>query len=145
MQLHLIFVRIKVINGVSGSVESFNLRHSKFCWKGEVQHLSRERGLSLLHQGVHRDWSSTLYCFLHMAELLLDAPEPLLPCPLPCFLLIEDGYGFIASVFPSMPCLIAILPERFLRITFPSLDSFSIFICSSRRVKVLLLFLGEGV
>ena len=44
-----------------------------------------------------------------------------------------------------MPFLIAIVSRRFVRITLPSLASFSFSICSSRRVEVLLLFLGEGV
>ena len=37
-----------------------------------------ERGFNFLYQGVLRDWSSTIYCFLHMAELLLDVLESLL-------------------------------------------------------------------
>ena len=61
------------------------------------------------------------------------------------FLLIKDGYGSITYVVPSMPILIAILSGRFVRITLPSLASFSFSICSSRRVEVLLLFLGEVV
>ena len=104
-----------------------------------------ERGFSLLHQSVHRDWSSALYCFLHMAELLLDVLEPLLPLSLPCFLLTKDGYGSIASIVRSMSFLIAILSGGFVRITLPSLASFSFSICFSRRVEVLLLFLGKGV
>ena len=44
-----------------------------------------------------------------------------------------------------MPFLIAILSRRLVRITLPSFASFSLSICSSRRVEVLLLFLGEGV
>ena len=44
-----------------------------------------------------------------------------------------------------MPFLIVILSGRFVGIMLPSLASFSFSIFSSRRVEVLLLFLGEGV
>ena len=108
-----------------------------------MQHLDYERGFSLLYHGVHRDRSSALYCFLHVAKLLLDVPEPLLPRPLPCFLLIRDGS--IASVVHTMPLLIAILFRGFVRIMLPSLASFSFSICFSRRAGVLLFFLGNGV
>ena len=76
-----------------------------------------------------------------MAELLLDVLEPLLPLPLPYFLLD----GTIAYVVPAMPVLIAILSEGFVRIMLPSLASLSLSICFSRRVEVLLFFLGDGV
>ena len=79
MQLHLVLICIEVINGVFHSVERFDLRHSELCQKREVQHPGCEPGFSFLYQGVHRDWSSALYCFLHVVELLLDVPEPLLP------------------------------------------------------------------
>ena len=108
-----------------------------FAQKREVQHSGCERGFNLLYQGVHRDWSLALYCFLHVVELLLEVPEPLLPRPLPYFLL--DGP--IASIVPAMPFLIAILSEGFVRIMLPSLASLSL----SRRVEVLLFFLGDGV
>ena len=141
MQLHLVLVCVEVINGVFHSVKRFDLRHSEFCWKREVQHPGYEWGFSLLYQGIHRDWSSALYRFLHVAELLLDVLEPLLPRPLPYFLL--DGP--IASIVPAMPFLIAILSGGFVRIMLPSLASLSLSICFSRRVKVLLFFLGNGV
>ena len=44
-----------------------------------------------------------------------------------------------------MPLLITIFSGRSVRITLPSLASFSFFVRSSRWVEVLLLFLGEGV
>ena len=94
----------------------------------------------MLHQSVHRDWSLAFYRFLHMAELLLDVPEPLLPQPLPYLLLIKDGS--IASIVPTMPLLIVILAKGLVRIMLPSLASFSLSICFSRRVEVLL---GNGV
>ena len=106
-----------------------------------MQHPGCERGFSLLYQGVHIDWSSALYPFLHVAELLLDVPEPLLPLPLPYFLL--DGP--IASIVPVVPFLIAILFEGFVRIMLPNLASLSLSICFSRRVEVLLFFSGDGV
>ena len=79
MQLHLVLICIEMINGVFRSVERFDLRHSELRRDGEVQHPACERGFILLYQGIHRDWSAALYRFLHLAELLLDVPEPLLP------------------------------------------------------------------
>ena len=78
-----------------------------------------------------------------MAELLLNAPESLLPRPFPYLLLIKDGP--IASVVSTMPLLIAILSRGFVRVILPGLASFSFSICFSRRVEVLLFFLGNGV
>ena len=78
-----------------------------------------------------------------MAELLLNVPEPLLPRPLPCLLLIKDEP--IASVVPAMPLLIAILSRGFVRVILPDLASFSFSIYFSRKVEVLLFFLGNGV
>ena len=108
--------------------------------KREVQHPGCERGFSLLYQGIHRDWSLALYHVLHVVELLLDVHEPLLPRPLPYFLL--DGP--IAPVGPAMPFLIAILSGGFVRIKLPSLASFSLSIYFSRRVEVL-FSLGNSV
>ena len=119
MQLHLVLICIEVIYGVFHSVERFDLQHSELCWKREVQHPGCERGFSLLHQSVLRDWSSAFYHFLHMAELLLDVPKPLLPRPLPCLLLINDG-PFV-SIVPTMPLLIAILSRGFVRVMLPGL------------------------
>ena len=79
VQLHLVLICIEVIYGVFRSIERFDLQHSELCWKREVQHPGCELEFSLLHQSVHRDWSSAFYRFLHMAELLLDVPETLLP------------------------------------------------------------------
>ena len=141
MQFHLVLVCVEVINGAFHFVKHFDLPHSKFYRKREVQHLGCEQGFSLLYQGVHRDWSSALYRFLHVAKLLLDVLEPLLPRPLPYFLL--DGP--IASVVPAMPFLIAILFGGFVRIMLLSLASLSLSIFFSRRVEVLLFFLGDGV
>ena len=86
-----------------------------------------------MYQGVHRDWSSALYRFLHVAKLLLDAPEPLLPRPLPYFLLDEP----ITLVVPAKSLLIAILSGGFARIKLPNLASLSFSICFLRRVEVL--------
>ena len=78
-----------------------------------------------------------------MAELLLNVPEPMLPRPLPCLLLIKDRP--IASIVPTMPLLIAILSRGFVRVMLPGLASFCFSIFFSRRVEVLLFFLGNGV
>ena len=115
MQLHLVLICIEVIYGVFRSVERLDLRHSELCRKREVQHPGCEWGFSLLHRSIHRDWSSAFYRFLHMAELLLKVPEPLLPRLLPYLLLIKDGP--IASIVPTMPLLIAILSRGFVRVT----------------------------
>ena len=136
MQFHLILVCIKVAYGVFHCVERFDLRHSELCRKREVQHPDCEWGFNLLHQGVHRDRSSALYCFLHMDELLLDVPEPLLPRPLLRLLLIKGGA--IALVIPSVPLLIAILSRGFMRVVLPCVASFSFSVCFPRRVEMLL-------
>ena len=85
----MIFVRIEVVYGVFCFVERLDLRHSELCRKGEVQHPSGEWRFDLLYHGIHGDWSSALYRFLHVADFLLDVPEPLLPRPLLCLLLIK--------------------------------------------------------
>ena len=143
MQLHLILICIEMIYGVFCSVERFDMQHSELFRKRKVQHPGCEWGFGLLHQSIHRDWSSAFYLFLHVAELLLNVPEPLLPQPLPCLMLIKDGP--IPSVVPTMPLLIAIFSRGFVRIMLPNLASFPFSICFSRRVKVLLFFLGNGV
>ena len=118
----MIFVRIEVVYGVFCSVERLNLRHFELCWKGEVQHPGSEWRLGLLHQGVHGDWSSAFYRYLHVADFLLDVLEPLLPRPL----------------------LVAILSEGLVRIMLLGVASFPFFIRFSTRVEVL-LFLGNRV
>ena len=115
MQFHLIFVRIEVVYGVICSVERLNLRHSELFQKGKVQHPDGEWRIDLLHQGVHGDWSSAFYCYLHVADFLLDVPEPLLPRPL----------------------LITILSGGLVRIMLPSVVSFPFTIRFSTRVEVL--------
>ena len=77
-----------------------------------------------------------------MAELSLDVPEPLLPRPLLCLLLIKDGP--IAFVVPALPLLIAILSEGLVRIVLPGVTGFSFSICFSMWVEVL-FFLGNRV
>ena len=122
MQFHLIFVRIKVVYGVFCSIERLDLRHSKLYQKGEVQHPDGEWRLSLLHKGVHGDWSSAFYRYLHVPDFLLDVPEPFLPQPL----------------------LVAILSRGLVRIMLPSVASFPFSILFSTRVE-LLLFSGNRV
>ena len=96
-----------------------------------MKHPGCEWGFGLLHQGVHRDWSSALYCFLNMAELSLDVPEPLLLRPLLCLLMIKDES--IALVIPIMPLLIVILSRRFIGVVLPGVASFSFSICFPSR------------
>ena len=124
------------------SVECLDLRHSKHCRKGEVQHPGCEWRFGLLYQGVHGDWISALYRFLHVADFLLDVPEPLLPQPLLCLQLIKEGP--IAFVVPAMPLLVAILSRGLVRIMLLGVASFSFSIRFSTRVE-LLLFLGNRV
>ena len=118
----MIFIRIEVVYGVFCSIERLNLRHSELCRKGEVQHPGGEWRFGLLYQGVHGDWSSTLYRFLHVADFLLDVPEPLLPQPL----------------------LVAILSGGLVRIMLHGVASFSFSVRFSTRVEVL-LFSGNRV
>ena len=82
-----------------------------------MQHPNGEWRLSLLHQGVHEDWSSAFYRYLHVADLLLAVPEPLLPLPL----------------------LVVILSGGLVRIKLPGVASFSFSIHFLTRVEVLLL------
>ena len=77
-----------------------------------------------------------------MAEFSLDVPEPLLPRPLLCLLLITDGP--IAFFVPAMPLLVAILSGELVRTLLPGVTSFSFSICFSMRVEVL-FFLGNRV
>ena len=143
VQFHLILICIKVVYGVFCSLEHFDLWHSELCRKREVQHPGCEWGFDLLHQGVHRDWSSTFYCFLNKAELLLDVPESLLPRPLLCLLLIKDES--IALIIPVVPLLIVILSRVFVGVVLLSVASFSFSICFPRRLEVLLFLWGNGV
>ena len=122
MQFRLIFVRTEVVYEVFCSVERLDVRHSELCWKGEVQHLGGEWRFGLLYQGVHGDWSSALYRFLHVTDFLLDVPEPLLLGPL----------------------LVTILSGGLVRIMLPGVASFSFFVRFSTRVEVL-LFSGNRV
>ena len=87
-----------------------------------MQHPDSEWRFGLLYQGVHRDWSSALYLFLHVADFLLDIPEPLLPRPL----------------------LVVILSWGLVRILLPGVASFSFSIRFSTRAEVL-LFSGNMV
>ena len=70
-----------------------------------------------------------------MADFLLDVPEPLLPRPLLCLLLIKDGP--IAFVVPAMPLLIAILSGGLVRVMLPGVASLSFSIRFSTRVELL--------
>ena len=131
VQFHLIFVCIEVVYRVFCSVEHFDMRHSKLFRKREVQHPGCEWGFGLLYQGVHGDWSSALYYFLHVADFLLDVPKPLLPQPFLCLLPI-------AFVVPALPLLITVFSEGLLRIMLLGVASFSFSTRFLIRVEVLL-------
>ena len=131
-----------MVYGVFCSIERLDLRHSELCRKREVHHPSCEWEFGLLYQGVHGDWSSTLYCFFHVADFLLDVPEPLLPRPFLCLLLIKDGP--IAFVVLALPLLITVLSGGLVRIMLPGVASFSFSILFSMRVEVL-LFSGNWI
>ena len=111
-----------MVYGVFCSIKRLNLRHSELCRKGEVQHPCGEWRFGLLHQGVHGDWSSALYRYLHVADFLLDVSEPLLPRPL----------------------LVAILSGGLVRIMLPGVASFSFSIRFSTKVEML-FFQGNRV
>ena len=111
-----------MVYGVFCSIERLDLHHSELCRNREVQYPDGEWRLGLLHQGVHGDWSSAFYHYLHVGDLLLDVPEPLLPRPL----------------------LVAILSGGLVRIMLPSVASFPFSILFSTRVEVL-LFSGNRV
>ena len=98
-------------------VERLDLRHYELCRKGEVQHPGGEWGFGLLYQGVHGDWSSAFYRYLHVVDFLLDVPEPLFPRPL----------------------LVAILSRGLVRIMLPGVASFTFSIRFSTKVEVLFL------
>ena len=97
------------------SVEHLDLWHYELCRKGEVQDPGGEWGFGLLYQGVHGDRSLAFYRYLHVADFLLDVPNPLLPRPL----------------------LVAILSGGLVRIMLPSAASFPFSIPFSTRVEVL--------
>ena len=111
-----------MVYGVFCPVERLDLRHSDLYRKREVQHPDSEWRFGLLHQGVHGDWSSAFYRYLHVSDFLLDVPEPLLP----------------------QPFLIAILFGGLVRIMLPSVASFPFSIRFSMRVGVL-FFSGNRV
>ena len=79
-----------------------------------MQHPGGEWGFDSLYQGVHGDWSSIFYRYLHMVDFLLYVPEPLLPRPL----------------------LVAILSGGLVRIMLPGVASFSFSIRFPTRVEV---------
>ena len=108
-------MHIKVVYGVFCPVERLDLRHFELCRKGEVQHPSGEWGFGLLYQGVHGDWSSAFYRYLHVDGFLLDVPEPLLPRSL----------------------VVVILSGGLVRIMLPGVASFPFSIRFSTRVEVL--------
>ena len=96
-------------------VEHLDLRHSELFRNGEVQHPDDEWRFGLLYLGVHGDWSSAFHRYLHVADFLLNVPEPLL----------------------SRPLLVAILSGVLVRIMPRGVASFPFSICFSPRVEVL--------
>ena len=75
-----------------------------------------------------------------MAELLLDALEPLLPCSLPHSLL-RKGRFIVSDVRPEY-CLIALFSGGQVRLVPPGSTRFCFYFCLSGRVEVWLLSLG---
>ena len=108
-----------------------------------MQQSSRERGFRLLYQRIHGNWGSTLHSLLHVAELLLDVLEPLLPRFFPLPLLIRGW--LLASVVPARHSLIATIFEGYIGIMPPSLAIFSSFVNASGGVEVLLFLLWSGI
>ena len=104
-----------MVYGVFCPFERLDLRHSELFRKREVQHPNGEWRFFLLYQGVHGDWSSAFYRYLHVANFLLDVPEPLLP----------------------RPFLVAILSMGLVRIMLPGVASLPLSIRFSMRVEVL--------
>ena len=78
-----------------------------------------------------------------MAELLLEVPESLLPRLFPHPLLIRGW--LIVSVILIRHSFIAILPSGYVGVMLPSSASFSFSVSFSKRVEVLLFFLGNGI
>ena len=111
-----------MVYGVFCPVERLDLRHSELCRKRKMQHPGGEWRFGLLYQSVHGDWSSAFYRYLHVADFLLDVPEPLLPRPL----------------------LVAILSRGLVRIILPGVASFTFSIRFSTRIEVL-FFSGNRV
>ena len=88
-----------MVYGVLCPVERIDLEHSELFREGEVQHPGGEWGFGLLYQGIHGDWSLTFYRYLHVADFLLDVPEPLLPRPV--LVMILSG-GLVRIMLPSV-------------------------------------------
>ena len=97
-----------MVDEVFCPVERLDMRHFELCPKGEVQHPGGEWRFGLLYQGVHGDWSSAFYRYLHVADFLLDVPEPLLPRPLLVAILF-GGDGIMLPGVASFPFSIRFL------------------------------------
>ena len=69
-----------MIYWVLDAIKCFYLRHPEFGWERIVQHFWSERRFRLLYQSIHSVWGAPFDDLLHMAELLLEVPESLLPC-----------------------------------------------------------------
>ena len=108
-----------------------------------MQHSSREQGFRLMYQSIHGNWGSTLHSLLHVAELLLDVLEPLLPRLFPLPLLIRGW--LLASVVPARHSLMATISKGYIRIMPPGLAIFSSSVNASRGWEVLLFLLWSGI
>ena len=87
-----------MVYGVFCPVERLDMQHSELYRKGEVQHPDGEWRFGLLYQGVHGDWSSAIYRYVHVADFLLDVPEPLFPRP---FLVAILSLGLVRIMLPG--------------------------------------------
>ena len=80
MQLHLILIDVQMVYWVLDAIKCFYLRHPEFSWERIVQHFRSERRFGLLYQNIHSVWGAPFDDLLHMAKLLLEVSESLLPC-----------------------------------------------------------------
>ena len=78
-----------------------------------------------------------------MAELLLDALEPLLPCSLPHSLL-RKGRFIVSNVRPEY-FFFALFSKGQVRLVPPGSTGFCFYFCLSRRAEVWLLSMRGGV
>ena len=143
MQLHLILVVVEGVYGVFRYVESFDLRHFELCWEREVQNPDREWGFRLLYQSIHGYWGPTLYSFLYVAKLLLDASETLFLRLSSPFRLAGDW--IVAFVVPSLCLPIIVITNESVGVMLPGLAIFPSSVNVSGGAKVLLFIGWNGV
>ena len=132
-----------MVYGILFPVKGLDLWHLEFRREREVLYPGCELGFRLLYQSIHGDWGSTFYSLLHVAELLLDVLEPLLPRLFPFPLLIRGW--LITSVVPAKHPLIATISGGYVGIIPRSSAIFSSSVNFSRSAEVLLFLLWNGI